>query len=99
MVGINRVKTWVLIAALGGLFVLIGSVLGGTGGMVIGLVLAFGFNFAMYWWSDKIAIMASRAKPVTEQEASDLYRIVRELTEARDLPMPRIYVSQMAQPN
>jgi heat shock protein HtpX len=99
MIGINRAKTWILIAALGGLFVLVGNLLGGTGGMVIGLVIAFGFNFAMYWWSDKIAIMSSRAKPVTERELPEVYRIVRELTSARDMPMPRIYVSAMAQPN
>ncbi len=94
----NRVKTWVLIAALGGLFVGIGSLFG-TNGLVIGLVIGFGFNFAMYWFSDKIAIATTRSKPVTEQEYPALYRIVRELTQAKSMPMPRIYVSDMAQPN
>src|SRR5438132_8142710 len=96
--GINRMKTWILIAALGGLFVAVGSIWG-TNGMVIALMLALGFNFAMYWFSDKIAIATSRSKPVTEQEHPDLYRIVRELTQARGLPMPKVYVSDMAQPN
>src|SRR6266550_6925518 len=91
-------KTWILIAALGGLFVAVGSIWG-TNGMIIALVLALGFNFAMYWFSDKIAIATSRSKPVTEQEHPDLYRIVRELTQARGLPMPRVYVSDMMQPN
>src|SRR6266550_7259156 len=91
-------KTWILIAALGGLFVAVGSIWG-TNGMIIALVLALGFNFSMYWFSDKIAIATSRSKPVTEQEHPDLYRIVRELTQARGLPMPRIYVSDMMQPN
>jgi heat shock protein HtpX len=96
---VNRVKTWVLIAALGGLFVLIGQWAGGGQGAIIALVIALGFNFAMYWFSDKIAIATSRAKPVTEQEMPDYYRIVRELTQAKGMPMPRLYVSEMAQPN
>jgi heat shock protein HtpX len=97
--GINRAKTWILIAALGGLFVGLGAVFGGRNGAAIMLVVAFAFNFAMYWFSDRIAIGASRSKPVTEREAPDLYRIVRELTQARGLPMPKIYISDMPQPN
>jgi heat shock protein HtpX len=97
--GINRIKTWILIAALGGLFVLIGSWLGGTQGAVIALLIALAFNFAMYWWSGSIAIATTRSKPVTEQEYPDLYRIVRELANADRLPMPQVYVSDMAQPN
>jgi heat shock protein HtpX len=96
---VNRVKTWVLIAALGGLFVLIGAWIGGTGGAVVALMFALVFNFAMYWYSDKIAIATTRSKPVTEQEYPALYRIVRELTQAKNMPMPRIYVSEMMQPN
>lgn len=99
MIGLNRIKTWVLIAALGGLFVLIGQWLGGTSGAIIALAFALVFNFSMYWFSDKIAIATTRSKPVSEQEAPELYRIVRELTQANQMPMPRIYVSEMAQPN
>jgi heat shock protein HtpX len=99
MTGINRVKTWVLIAALGGLFVLIGGWIGGTSGAVIALGFALVFNFSMYWYSDKIAIATTRSKPVTEREYPRLYAIVRELTTERNLPMPRIYVSDMMQPN
>jgi len=95
---VNRVKTWVLIAALGGLFVLIGSFWGGQGA-IIALVIALAFNFAMYWYSDKIAIKTSRAHPVSEQEMPDYYRIVRELTQAKGMPMPTLYVSEMQQPN
>jgi heat shock protein HtpX len=97
--GINRVKTWILIAAMGGLFVLIGSWIGGTNGAVIALAIALVFNFAMYWYSDKIAIATTRSKPVSESEAPQLYRIVRELTQQTGAPMPTIYVSEMAQPN
>jgi heat shock protein HtpX len=53
----------------------------------------------MYWFSDRIAIAASRSKPVTEREAPDLYRIVHELTDARNMPMPKLYISEMPQPN
>lgn len=95
----NRVRTWVLIAALGGLFVLIGGWIGGTGGLVMGLLIGLGVNFALYWFSAKIAIATTRSKPVTEQEYPQLYGIVRELTQAKGMPMPQIYVSDMAQPN
>jgi heat shock protein HtpX len=96
--GINRLKTWILIAALGGLFILIGS-FWGRSGMIIALAIALVFNFSMYWFSDRIAIATTRSKPVTEQEMPDYYRIVRELTNEQKLPMPRLYVSDMMQPN
>ena len=97
----NRAKTWVLIAALGGLFVLVGGLIGGgsSTGYVLGLLFGLGFNFAMYWYSDKIAIATTRSKPVTEAEYPEVYRIVRELAQEKDMPMPRIYVSEMTQPN
>ncbi len=99
MTGINRFKTWILIATLGGLFVGIGALLGGRQLATIMLGVAILFNFAMYWFSDRIAIAASRSKPVTEREMPELYSIVRELTQARNMPMPAIYVSEMPQPN
>jgi heat shock protein HtpX len=97
--GINRLKTWVLIAAMGGLFIVVGQYFGGTNGETIALVLAVVFNFSMYWFSDKIAIATTRSKPVTEQEMPDYYRIVRELTNEQRLPMPKLFVSEMQQPN
>ncbi len=97
--GINRAKTWILIAALMGLFLLIGNVLGGRQGLVIALVLGLGFNFAMYWFSGSIAVRTTRSRLVSEQEYPQLYRIVRELATAHGMPMPEIYVSDMMQPN
>ncbi|HET9424258.1 MAG TPA: M48 family metalloprotease, partial [Gemmatimonadaceae bacterium] len=99
MIGINRVKTWVLIAAMGGLFVVIGAALGGRNGAVAALVLALVFNFAMYWFSGSIAVRSTRSRAVTEQEYPQLYRMVRELSQAHQMPMPEIYVSEMMQPN
>ena len=96
--GINRLKTWILIAALGGLFVLIGS-FWGRSGAIIALVLAVVFNFAMYWFSDRIAIATTRSKPVTEREMPDYYRIVRQLATEQNMPMPKLFVSEMMQPN
>jgi heat shock protein HtpX len=99
LIGLNRVKTWILIAALGGLFVLIGAWFGGSTGAIVALAIALVFNFSMYWFSDRIATATTRSKPVTEQEAPELYRIVRELTQINQMPMPRIYISDMMQPN
>jgi heat shock protein HtpX len=99
VIGLNRVKTWILIAALGGLFVVVGSVVGGARGAAIALVIALIFNFSMYWFSDKIAIATTRSHPVTEGEFPAYHGIVRELTEQAGVPMPRLYVSEMRQPN
>ncbi len=95
----NTLKTFILLAGLTALLMAIGQALGGRSG----LVLAFGFalimNFVGYWFSDKIALAMSGAKPVEEQQAPDLYRIVRELTLRAELPMPRIYVIPTDTPN
>ena len=100
MPGMNRVKTWVLIGALGGLFVVLGgAIFRSTGGLWLGLIFGLGFNFAMYWFSDKIALATTRSKPVTEAEAPELYGIVRELAAEKNMPLPRIYISEMIQPN
>ena len=94
----NTVKTYVLLAGLGGLMVLIGSFFG-QGGAVIGLAIGLLFVGGSYWFSDKLAIKAARAQPVTEQEMPEYYRIVRELTSAAGMPMPKLYVSPDMQPN
>jgi heat shock protein HtpX len=99
MIGINRVKTWILIAALGGLFVAVGALIGGRSGALVALFIAFAFNLIMYFASDRIAVAATRSKPVSEAEAPELYAIVRELAVEARAPMPRIYVSEIEQPN
>lgn len=98
--GLNRAKTWILIAALGGLFVLVGNwIAPGGSGAAMALAIGLGINFALYWFSDKIALKTTHSHPVTEAQYPDLYRIVRELANARQIPMPAIYVSDMTQPN
>jgi heat shock protein HtpX len=94
----NNIKTAVLLAALGALFLGVGSLFG-TGGLYIGLILGIVFVGGSYWFSDKIAVRAAGARPVSEAEAPELYAIVRELTQRADMPMPAIYISPAAQPN
>jgi heat shock protein HtpX len=94
----TQLRTWVLIAALTALLIGIGAVLGG-GFLYIFVALAVLMNVFGYWFSDRIALKASRAKPVSEQEAPQLYRILRELTERAGLPMPRVYTIPSEQPN
>ncbi len=95
----NTLKTYVLLAALGGLLVVIGFGVGGSGGAAIGLVIGLVITGASYWFSDTIAIKAARAVPVSEAEMPEYYRVVRELTQRMDMPMPRLYVTPEMQPN
>jgi heat shock protein HtpX len=95
----NTIKTFVFLAALGGLLILMGSWLWGGNGAIIGLAIGLVFVGGSYWFSDKIAVAAARAKSVTEAEAPELYSIVRELTQMANMPMPRIYVTPDQQPN
>jgi heat shock protein HtpX len=74
----NIFKTYILLAALGGLLVLIGAALGGSSGAAIGLAIGLLFVGGSYWFSDKLAIRSARAVPVSEQEMPEYYRIVRE---------------------
>jgi heat shock protein HtpX len=94
----NTFKTYVLLAGLGGLMVLIGSLFG-RGGAVIGLALGLLMVGGSYWFSDKLAIRAAGAVPVTEAEMPEFYRIVRELAQRANMPMPKLYVTPDLQPN
>ena len=94
----NTFKTYILLAALGGLLVLVGSFFG-RGGAVIGLVIGLVFVGGSYWFSDKLAIRSARAVPVSEQEMPEFYRVVRELTREAGMPMPKLYVTPDMQPN
>ncbi len=94
----NTLKTYTLLAFLGGMLVLVGSFFG-RGGAVIGLVLGLVFVGGSYWFSDKIAIRSARAVPVTEAEMPQYYEIVRDITRRAGMPMPALYVTPDAQPN
>src|SRR4051812_8355974 len=92
-------RTTILMAALGGLLVAIGYGIGGIGTATIFLFMALAINFFSYFFSDKMALAMSRAKPIEEAEAPRLYQIVRELTTRAGLPMPRLYMIPQDQPN
>lgn len=94
----NNIKTVVLLALLGALFMGIGSIWG-TSGLIIGLLIGLVMVGGSYWFSDTIAIKAARAEPVTEEQMPQYYAVVRELTQRANLPMPKLYVSQEMQPN
>ena len=94
----NTLKTTILLAFLGALFIGIGGLFG-PGGLIIGLVLGLVIVGGSYWFSDKIAVAAARAKPVSREEAPRLYAIVEELAQKDGIPTPRIYISPEPQPN
>jgi heat shock protein HtpX len=93
------IRTTILLAGLGGLLVVIGALVGGAQGATGFLIFALLFNLVMYFFSDKIALRAARAQPVSEEEDPRLYQMVRELTTRAGLPMPKLYVIPQEQPN
>jgi heat shock protein HtpX len=92
-------RTTILMAALGGLLVVIGAAIGGPSTALTFLFVALAINFFAYFFSDKMALKMSRAQPIDESEAPRLYQIVRELTTRAGLPMPRLYMIPQDQPN
>lgn len=94
----NYGKTAVLLAAMGGLTILIGSFFG-KGGLYIGLILGLVMVGGSYWFSDKLAIMSARAVQVTPEQAPEYHQIVAELAQKADIPMPRLYIADSDQPN
>ncbi len=97
----NGLKTTLLFSAIFGVLILAAAALGrGSSVWIIGAtVLGLAMTAYAYWNSDKIAIKAMRARPVTEAEQPAMYRIVRELSAAAEAPMPRLYISPTMAPN
>ncbi|MFY1678323.1 zinc metalloprotease HtpX [Streptomyces sp. WMMC905] len=94
----NGLRTAVLLGGLSALIIVIGGLFGRTG-LVVAVLVALGTNSYAYWNSDKLALSAMRARPVSEFEAPTLYRIVRELSTQARRPMPRLYISPTQAPN
>jgi heat shock protein HtpX len=95
----TRIRTWILLAGLSALFVGVGGLVGGASGIVVFLLIAVLFNFAMFWFSDRLALKMSRARPLGEGEAAAVEEDVRDLVERAGLPMPRLYMIPSEQPN
>ncbi len=94
----THIRTWLLIAGLTGLLVAIGAAIGG-GALYLFAILAVGMNLVGYWFSDKIALAASRAKPVDPDQAVWLHQMVEDLAHRADVPAPRLYLIPSEQPN
>jgi heat shock protein HtpX len=95
----NALKTTLLLGLLTGLLMWIGDALGGTSGLMLGLVFAAVMNLGSYWFSDRIVLRMYGAREVTEDVAPELFRIVRELAAAAQMPMPRVYIIPTDAPN
>jgi heat shock protein HtpX len=95
----NTMKTFLLMALMTILLVLVGRWIGGQGGMMMAFALALVMNFGSYWFSDKIVLRMYGAQEVTRAEQPDLVATVEELSGRAGLPMPRVYLIPNDQPN
>lgn len=95
----NSVKTFLLLASLTVLLVVIGRMVGGPAGMTIALILAAVMNFVAYFFGHKLILWQYRAQPLPEREYKWLYDMTRRLTQRAGLPMPKLYLIPEMQPN
>ena len=95
----NHTRTFMLMAAMTALFLVIGYLLGGTGGMLFALIFAVASNGFAYWNSDKLVLRMYRARPVDATSAPGLHRMVETLAGNAGLPMPAVYIIDSDQPN
>ena len=95
----NTAKTVLLMGVLTVLLVLMGSLLGGRGGMMIAFLIAIAMNFGSYWFSDKIVLRMYHGRELAQQDNPSLFQMVQELAGRAGLPMPRIYLIEGDQPN
>ncbi len=95
----STIKTTLLLGALTGLLMMIGSALGGTGGLIFAFIFAILMNMGAWWFSDTLALKFSGAKEVSPQEAPDLHRMVEGLAKNANLPKPRVYIINSPAPN
>ena len=95
----NRVKSVMLLTLLSLILMAIGGVVGGQNGAMTMFLISLAINFYTYWNSDKMALRAYNAQPLSESQVPELYELVRELCRKAELPMPRLYVIPTDVPN
>jgi len=95
----NGLKTALLLGGMSAFVLFAGYLIGSRNGLIIAFVIALAMNGFTYWNSSRMALRAMRARPVSEAEAPEIYRIVRELSTQARQPMPRLYVSPTQAPN
>ena len=95
----NNLKTAVILAAIGGLMIIVGGAIAGPTGAAIGMAIGMVFVGGSYWFSDKLAIRAAKAVEVSEAQMPRYHAIVADLAQRANMPMPRLYVSPDPQPN
>ena len=95
----NILKTGLLLSVLTVLLVFIGQLLGGSQGATSAFIFALVMNLGAYWFSDKIVLAMYRAKPLSEAEAPQVYRAVREIASRIGMPMPKLYLIPTITPN
>ena len=95
----GNIRTFILMAAMTALLMILGQMIGGTGGMVFALVFAGATNLWAWWNSDKAMLRQQNAVPVTRAQSPQLYDMVQRLAQRAQMPMPALYILQTEQPN
>jgi heat shock protein HtpX len=96
---LNTLKVGALLVAMTGLFIAIGAMIGGKGGVLIAFGMAVLMNVGSFWFSDKIVLKMTGAQPVGPNEAPELYRMTEDLARLAKMPMPALYIINDPQPN
>lgn len=99
LINMNTIKIIIMLAALSGVLMVVGTLLGGRIGLVIALIFSAVMNFGGYWYSDSIVLKMYGAQTVTEEKAPLLYKTVRDLADKANMPMPKVYIIPDKSPN
>jgi len=95
----NLLKTGALLAGLTALFAVVGYLFGGMGGIIVALIVAVAMNGAAYWFSDRMALAMTRARPISASEAPHLHALVAELAGRAAVPVPAVFIIDDPSPN